>query len=490
MSRLGAYVAVVVGGGGLALAFPEPDLAPAAWIALTPVLVTAGRAGPGRALGLGIVYGLSFFGVLLSWVSLVGWIAWALLIALESLFIGAFALAYSYSARAGLVVRVASAPVLWVAIEYLRTRVPLGGFSWGQLAQGQHDLAWMLKPAAVAGAWAVAGVVVGVNALIAEGWSALVGRRPASAAAFGGLAALLVAAPALVPQLEAEGRPIKVAIVQGNVPRDFAGDPFDKELKIISSHERLTAALDRPVDLVVWPESSVGLDIDDNTEASDAVASAATAVDAPMIVGGNLDVDSDNYKVMAFLIDDGGAVVDRYQKTHLVPFGEYVPGRGYLDWIPMLEQVPRDAIAGSEATVFDVAGGRVAPVVSYEGDFGSLVRSRIDAGGQMLVVATNTSTWGESWASAQHVAFSKVRAVENGVWVIHAAISGISAFISPDGSVVGATPLWTATTSVHDVQFATRPSFYARTGDWLPVACLLVSVGLGVAGFARRRRGS
>ncbi|MDQ3986619.1 MAG: apolipoprotein N-acyltransferase [Actinomycetota bacterium] len=487
MSRLGTYAAVLVGGGALALAFPEPDLAPVAWIALVPLLVSLRRAPPGRALRLGIAFGLSFFGALLSWISLVGWVAWAVLIALESLFVGAFGLAFSYSSRAGAVLRVASAPVLWVAAEYLRARVPLGGFTWGQLAQSQHNLAWMLKPAAFAGGWAVAFVVVGVNALMAEAWIALVDRRIVFAAASTGLAALLVGLPALVPQIEADGRPIKVAIVQGNVPRDFEGDVFDKELKIISSHERLTARLDQPVDLVVWPESSLGIDIDENSQASEAVRGAAVAADAPMIVGGNLDVDSDHYRVMAFLVDAQGAIVDRYQKTHLVPFGEYVPARSYLDWIPMLDQVPRDAVAGREKTVFGVAGGQIAPVVSYEGDFGSLVRSRIDSGGRMLVVATNTSTWGESWASAQHVAFSKVRAVENGVWVIHAALSGISAFIAPNGSVFGTAPLWTATTSIHEVRFATEPSFYARTGDWLPVACLLLAVVMGAALLVRGR---
>src|SRR5918999_3515427 len=148
---------------------------------------------------------------------------------------------------------------------------------------------------------------------------------------------------------------------------------------------------------------------------------------------------------MAFQVGPDGRVVDRYQKTHLVPFGEYIPARDLFDWLPMLDQVPRDAIPAAEPVVFDVAGGPIAPVISFEGDFGSLVRQRIHEGGRMLVVATNTSTWGDSWASAQHVAFSRLRAVENGVWVLHAAISGISAVIAPDGDVVERTPLWTRT---------------------------------------------
>jgi apolipoprotein N-acyltransferase len=182
-------------------------------------------------------------------------------------------------------------------------------------------------------------------------------------------------------------------------------------------------------------------------------------------------------------------VVDRYQKTHLVPFGEYVPGRDLIGWLPILDQVPRDAVRADEPTVFDVAGGRVAPVISFEGDFGTLVRGRIDEGGRLLVVATNTSTWGDSWASAQHVAFSQVRAAENGVWTIHAALSGISAFVAPDGTVVDRTPLWTATTLQDDIRFSEDASFYARTGDWVAWLCLLGTLLLVALGRRRVDRG-
>jgi apolipoprotein N-acyltransferase len=181
-----------------------------------------------------------------------------------------------------------------------------------------------------------------------------------------------------------------------------------------------------------------------------------------------------------------GDIVDQYQKTHLVPFGEYVPARDLLGWFPLLDQVPRDAIAGDEPKVFDVGGGSVATVLSFEGDFGSLVRDRIARGGRLLVVATNTSTWGRSWASAQHLAFSQVRAAENGVWVIHAAISGISAFVEPDGTVVERTGLYEMDSITQQVAFADVITPYARVGD-LP-ALILIVVLISPAVLALRRR--
>ena len=487
MTPLGRYAAAIAGGILLALAFPEPDVFPLAWVAIGLLLFVARDVRVRTGLGLGLLFGVGFFGTLLYWISIVGWVAWFLLVALQACFIAIFG--GLWAALAPRVPRWAAVPTaaaLWVLVEYARTTVPLGGFTWGQLAQSQHNASWILKAASWGGSWAVALLVVAANALLVEGWLLLRARSLPGGATPLGVAIALLAAPAALPGTTAAGKAVRVAIVQGNVPRAFSGPLLDKELAIIASHERLTRSLEPgDVDLVVWPESSVGLDLEENQTAASAVAGAARAVDAPMIVGGNLDIDPQRYKVMAFHVSQEGDVVDSYQKTHLVPFGEYVPARASLDWLPMLAQVPRDAVAGAETTIFEVAGGAVAPVISFEGDFGSLVRRRIDAGGRLLVVATNTSTWEESWASAQHVAFSQVRAAENGVWVVHGALSGISAFISPDGRVVRSTDLWDATTSTATVRFATDPTFYARTGDWLPLVCLVMVIA--AAGAAARR---
>ncbi|MFN2489022.1 MAG: apolipoprotein N-acyltransferase [Actinomycetota bacterium] len=483
-----AYPLALASGIVLALAWPSPDVAPLAWIAIVPLLVLAQEASARRAVLLGALFGMGFFGVLLLWISIIGWVAWVLLVALQASFIAAFASAWSFIARRErLGARLVLAPLLWVAVEYLRSRAPMGGFTWGQLAQGQHGVTWLLSLAALGGGWLVSAVVVLVNASLAEAWRGF-RRKDRTPAMLVGLACVALAAPALLPQGAATGRRVRVAIVQGNVPRSFEGSLFDKEVAIIRSHARLTKRLaGRDLDVVVWPESSVGLDLERTPAVAALVGSAARAVDAPLIIGGNLDLGQDRYLVMAFEISPEGGVVDRYQKTHLVPFGEYVPARSLFDWIPMLDQVPRDAVAGTRPVLFEVAGGRVAPVISFEGDFGSLVRSRIARGGRLLVVATNTSTWGTSAASAQHVAFSQVRAAENGVWVAHAALSGISAFVAPRGVIVDSTPLWRATTLIQELRFAAEVTFYARTGDWLPLAAVVVSASALAAAAVRRK---
>jgi apolipoprotein N-acyltransferase len=486
-----ATACVALSGVALAFAFPEPDLAPLAWVALAPLLMFLPGSGTRRAFVLGTVFGFAFLGTLLIWVSIVGWAAWFGLVSFQVASIAIFAVLVSLLSRhAGARAALAMAPVLWVALDYVRSVFPIFGFTWGQLAQSQHDLLWFIRPAALGGAWLVTGIVVSVNALIAYVVLEVMGRRARSALPAAVAAVVLIVSPALLPANTATGTPINVAIVQGNVPRNWAGTGFEKHLRILDGHVKATRELaGRDIDLVVWPESAVGIDLENDPFVADQVAEAARAVNAPMIIGGNLDAGPENYKVMAFLVSAEGEVINRYQKTHLVPFGEYIPGRPLLEWIPMLDQVPRDAIPARAPVVFEIAGGTVAPVISFEGDFGSLVRERIDHGGRVLVVATNTSTWGESWASAQHVAFSQLRAVENGVGVLHAAVSGISAFVAPDGEVLQSTRLWTQTGILQQMRFAEDITFYARAGDWLPLVCIAGSIVMvGRTALQMRRR--
>jgi len=473
-------------GVALALAFPEPDIAPLAWVALAPVLVVAGGGGARRGALVGFAFGAGFFGLLLYWISIVGVLAWALLVLLQSLFAAAFGALWGMRKPDASVVQIVVVPaVLWVGVvEYVRAALPLLGFTWGQLAQSQHNVPFVLESAGVAGSWGVAFVLVIVNGLVAQ--SVISRKEPRRAATFVTAAAAVLGLVALVPAATPTGAEITAAVIQGNVPNEAPS--YQKDRDILSSHRHLTEELPQKVDLVVWPESAIGIDPFRDPEVGEEVSAAARSIGRPMIVGGNLDRDDDHYQVMAYLISPTGEFADSYQKTHLVPFGEFVPARRYLDWIPALDQVPRDAVPGKVGKVFDVAGGKVATVISFEADFGSLVRARIAEGGRLLVVATNTSTWLRSWASAQHVALSQVRAAENGVYVLHAALSGISAVIEPDGTIVERTQLWEADRIVQDVRFAENVTLYARTGDWLPIGCLVGGAGWFIWGVATRRR--
>jgi apolipoprotein N-acyltransferase len=492
MSRGRALLLALLSGVALSFAFPGPDLAPLAWVAIAPLLAAVRGRSSRSAARIGFVFGLGFFGALLVWIKYVGWIPWAILVVYQALFMAAFGAGWArLSARFSGLGAAMGAAALWVGLEYVRANMPVVGFTWGEIAQSQHNVSWLLPVAGFTGAWGISFLVVAINALVVEIVRALRDKQRRNALVHVASCLVLLGAPALIPSASATGEPVSVAIVQGNVPRDFIGTIADKSVAILNSHVELTSGLaDKDIDLVVWPESAVGIDMTENNLVGEAVSRAAQEVGAEMIVGGNLDGDNGTYKVLAFHLGSDGEIIERYQKTHLVPFGEYVPGRSALSWIPMLDQVPRDAVAGTEPGLFEIAAGPVAPVISFEGDFGSLVRARMgEGGGRLLIVDTNTSTWGDSWASIQHVAFSQLRAAENGTWVVHAALSGVSAFVAPDGRVTDATDLWTATTLQGTVRMSTGATVYGRVGDWLPILCVVVSlVDLVLA--TRRRAGT
>lgn len=444
--------------------------------------------GAKRGALSGFLFGLGFFGLLIQWISIVGVLAWVLLVVMQAMFFTAFGAFWGWvSPRCGAVLSLLVPAAGWVVVEFSRSVLPLRGFTWGQLAQSQHDIDFMLRPARFGGAWLVGFGIIVMNAAFAEGARRFFTTGRKTALALGVVAAAVPVSGLLLPPAEATGAEVTAAIVQGNIPR-YRDPSYEKDRTILDNHVRLTEELPPEVDLVVWPESSIGIDPFRDREVGAEISEAARSIGRPMIVGGNLDRDDGKYQVMAYLISPEGEFVDRYQKTHLVPFGEFVPAREALDWIPALDQVPRDAVPGTEGTLFDVAGGTVAPVISYEGDFGSLVASRVGAGARLVVVATNTSTWEDSPASAQHVAMSQVRAAENGTYVLHAALTGISAIIDPTGRVLERTELWSPDTLIGTVRFSDEASFYATTGDWLPRFCLLLCAGALLATFLRRRR--
>ena len=144
------YALVLLSGGLLSLAFPDPSIAPVAWVALVPLLALGSQATVRRGASLGLVFGLGFFGTLLSWISLVGWLAWGLLVLLQALWVALFGAGWALASRSrGRPARILSAAALWVAIEFLRATVPLGGFTWGELAQSQANLGWLLRSASL-----------------------------------------------------------------------------------------------------------------------------------------------------------------------------------------------------------------------------------------------------------------------------------------------------------------------------------------------------
>jgi apolipoprotein N-acyltransferase len=179
-------------------------------------------------------------------------------------------------------------------------------------------------------------------------------------------------------------------------------------------------------------------------------------------------------------------------KRQPVPFGEYIPFRPLVDWYPPVNRMrPTDAVAGTEPAVLDAGldGVRVGAVICFESVFPRLVHSQVREGANVLVVGTNNSTFGRTGMSDQHLAFSSLRAVETGRWIVHAALTGKSGIVAPDGSVTQETGVYEQALLRADVPLVEGRTLATAVGDGVGWAALALTVaGLGAAGWRTRRR--
>lgn len=467
----------LLSGGLLVLAFPKADLWPVAFVALVPLLIALRGAEWRRAALLGFIAGVVFFVGSLYWVAPTvvryGGLPWGaaagillLLAAYLAIYFAGFGACVAVLRHSG-VAFVLSSAGLWVTFELLRSHL-FTGFPWNLLGYSQHRNLPLIQIAALTGVYGVSFVLAGVNAAIADtllsrdGWP----RR------FGSLAtAGLLTGGAFVygwidrPQV---GPPtIRIALLQGNIPQDMKWDPeFQRETLRIYQDLTLAQADFRP-DLVVWPETAVPFFLRHDPRRS-AVERLAAKIGAPLLVGAP-DRDgrlNSRYTVSAFLITPGNGITGKYDKIHLVPFGEYVPLRPILFFV---NKVARGAIGdftpGTDSTVLSSPAGKFGVSISYEIYFPSEVRRFVQNGAEFLVNITNDAWYGRTAAPYQHVAMTVFRAVENRRYLVRAANTGISAVVAPDGRIIASSGLFERMA----IRAAIAPSYgltlYARYGD-------------------------
>ncbi len=444
------------------------DIGPFAFLGLALFLWVAGRSRPRRAALAGYVFGFAYFAATLSWLWIFGWLAWIPLVALESVFVAAFGLLAVLLWRPGRpVVTALSVAAAWVGTEYLRSLFPLGGVTWAGLGSTQHANPMLLPLASVTGEWGLSFVVVLGGAALVLAISrgrAGEGRGAVRVLAVAAVAAL---APRLIPLPHPSGPPVEVAVVQGEGPAaQRAGlSPSQEDVAVARGEATLHEGLQAdPPDLAVWPENALDADPRHDPLLGSIAERAIASVGVPTIVGAITDGPNGTFRNSNLLYDGSGRIVARYDKLHLVPFGEYVPWRRYLGFITTLRQVPQDLSPGHGHVLFHAAGSSFATV-----SFAFTALSR------------------------QHVVMSQMRAVENGRYVVHAAISGISAFIDPRGRVLSRTELFRPTLLRASVPQIDGQTLYTRWGEWLPwvslgAVGLALLFGTAPAGGARRRR--
>jgi apolipoprotein N-acyltransferase len=405
------------------------------------------------------------------------------LCAAEASFVAAFAALVPATRRLG-GWRVLLLPACWATLELLRAHAPLGGFPWGILGVSQHAGGPLLPLARVIGAYGLSAVIVAVNLAIAS-WLCGLTRRPGLVPAIGwpALAAALplvgLLAPAAPPP---SGRPLDVVVVQAGLAGGHGLDRGATTQAVFDNFVRRTQALvgaggPRP-DLVVWGEGSVDDDPLVNPDRMQRIRQVAASVGAPLLVGATTHAGDGHYATEALLFTPGGQLADRYRKRRLVPFGEYVPMASLMGRIlPVTrEGVPFDKIPGQRLEPMTVDGTRLGTIICWESTYPEDSRTLVREGAQLLLVSTNNASFGEGPASLQHLAASQLRAVEEGRTVVQAAVSGVSAVISPDGVASQRTGLYQQATMRVSVAPRDGLTLYARAGRLIEAAMIAISV--------------
>ena len=396
----------------------------------------------------------------------------------------------------------------WVAIEALQGRWPFGGFPWGKLGFSQ-DAGPFTPFAAYGGAPLLSFAVALCGFGLAAAWFCYRDRpegipswrRPAVRVGCAALIPLVGLGGWLTIPDGADGDTPQatVAVIQGNVPR--AGLEFNAQRRaVLDNHVNQTmkladavAAGEQPQpDFVLWPENSSDIDPYTNADAAVQIQQAADAINAPILVGAVVQGPGDYVSNMAVLWLPQTGPDQTYTKRHPVPFAEYMPMRDFLRvFTDLVDLLQVEFIAGDEVGTIEVPGAQpivLGDVICFEVAYDGLVADVVDDGAQIITVQTNNATFGYTNEAYQQLAMSRIRAVEHGRTVLSASTSGVSAIISPDGTIVADTGLFEPGILVASVPLRTEATV-ASTLRWLPELIITVGALAAVAcGIFRGRR--
>jgi apolipoprotein N-acyltransferase len=482
----GAILLAAAAGAILDAGFPDRS-----WWILAPVgvfLMLLALLGRGLWSGLliGMVAGLSFWLIHISWLTLyLGPVPWLALAGLQAIFFGISLALIGVVLEAGPRVwptslgRLGLVPVivagLWTAREAIASVWPYGGFAWGRVAISQSESPFNSLVAWV-GMSGLSFVLVWLCALALQ----LLRESPVRLTVRAGIAAASIAALLIVPAWPMmQTGEARLAAVQG--ASDAGLFARYSPGQILADHTSATlAVIDEDVDFVVWPENASDIDPLRSADAAKNLDFLSRRMGVPIIAGTITQRDNKFYN-SSLLWQAGEGVVDIYDKVHPVPFAEYMPDRAF--WRPfapeLIDLIARDYSIGTRDNVFDINGIVAGIAICFDIADDQLVKEMVDDNAEIILAQTNNADFGRTDESVQQLAIARLRAIEAGRTVVNISTVGTSAIITPDGVTLDSLPTWLPGAMVQTVPLSdtVTPAMVAGRGiEWL------VS-GLGLAGF-------
>ena len=503
------FALAVLSGALLALSFPKFGHPAFAWIALAPLLVAiTHRAQPRRrAFALGLTSGVVYFCGTLYWLvetmttfgglnTAVAAFAAGVLIAYLSLYPALFAMVQSRLVRTLGRPALLMAPAVWVASEMGRTYV-LDGFPWELLGYSQTTVLPVAQVASVVGVYGLSALVALVSAAAAYAVLERSARRWYVAAV---VAVVLLGSATWGTlriargALRASGVPVRVAVLQGNIPQDQKWDPAMRGPIMQRYIDMTRDAIGRNAQFVLWPESATPLPYERDLGGGETIRRLAREGRITMLIGSDqiepvkpaaAGQPAERYYNAAYLIQPTGETAAIYRKIHLVPFGEYVPFSRLLYFVGPLIEAVSDFSPGTEAVLLPVRGRIASTAICYEVIYSSLMRAFVTNGSELLTTITNDAWYGWSSAAYQHWQQASLRSIEQGRYLARAANTGISGFVDPYGRVLQQSNMFQSAVMVEDLRFITERTIYSYIGDAVGWASVVITAA---ALLATRRR--
>ena len=483
--------------------FPGIGISWLAWFALVPLLSSLNTLSPKESFRLGILAGLVHYLTLMYWIAytLKTFGHLPLYIGIPILFLFCSYLALYLGIFSWTMVKLTPKPVLsllvipvfWVSLEYIRSHL-LSGFPWELIGYSQYKLLHLIQISDIFGVYGLSFLVVFCNATILMVFLFFRKRKWLGTKVNKHLAAGAVSVFGIVfigvwfygtqrinwiDQLASISAFSRISIIQGNIDQEIKWDPrfqiatTDKYIGL-----SLQAKKENP-DLIVWPETATPFYFLYDIALTKRVQKGIKKTGTSFLFGSPSFKPVANivkYYNSAYLLDSGAMVLGRYDKAHLVPFGEYIP---FKKWFPFLgkiiEQVG-DFWPGKPGHAIDWGEYRLGMLICYEIIFPTLAREMVKNKASLLINITNDAWYGKTSAPHQHFSMAVFRAVENRRALVRSANSGISGFIDPAGRIVSSSPLFKDAVMTRSIPLIDTATIYTRFGDAFAWLCLAITL--------------
>ena len=490
----------------LFLSFPKFDLSFLVWFSLVPLLSALQRVSLGEAFRLGLATGLVYNIGIIYWVSFVvvqygylplylGFFVMLLLALYLGLYVSLFSAGVVFFRRKG-INEIISAPILWTCLEYAKSHL-FTGFPWENLAYSLHGMISFIQVVDITGTYGLTFVIVLVNCILYEiiTVTSESKRRVLSGLIVGFTVMGLIFCYGLyrldgMKNAAKEMRTENVAIIQGNIDQSVKwNDKYQSDtLKI---YRKLSLGMSESgVNLIVWPETAAPFFFQNIDDKHRFIINIAKEANSYLLFGSPSYIRKGSKNLFlnsAYLISPDGEITGRYDKIHLVPYGEYVPLRRIFFFLEKLVVGVGDFIPGKEPIPLTVGDEKTGVLICYEGIFPQISRGYKKKGATLLVNITNDAWFGTSSAPYQHLTMTAFRAIENRLYIIRAANTGISAIISPTGEIISRTGLFERTALSGMVGFIDECTFYSKYGNVFVYLCFICLTGIFFISLKRRK---